>query len=422
MLSVVSQFFSEVLRLLGEMAPYLTLGFVLAGILHAYVPKQAVAKHLGGESVGSAVRAAVIGVPLPLCSCGVVPTGIGLRKRGASRAAVVSFLISTPQTGVDSIFATYGFFGWLFAIFRPIAAFVSGIVGGVATLLLKPNAADDAHWMQYHIHAEDAFESPNGAGAFVQKLNRGMRFAFFDLLGDISLWLVIGLALAAIIAMVIPNDFFAANVKSEFLQMLIMMAFGIPLYVCSTASIPIAAVLIMKGVSPGAAFVFLMTGPATNAATMLIIGRVMGWRVLALYLSSIAVLAIAFGLGLDYIVAHTGYSMGMVMDHQHAMAPNWLSWLTAGLLAFFMMWHFIDWITLRFAGGSKLDEKGLDIQVEGMNCTHCVHTVTDSLKKVPGVANVNVTLATGQAHVEGEGLSRDELARAIEGVGYKVKG
>jgi uncharacterized protein len=422
MISILSQFCSEALRLLGEMAPYLTLGFVLAGLLHAFVPKKAVAKHLGGETVGSAVRAAVIGVPLPLCSCGVVPTGMGLRKRGASRAAVVSFLISTPQTGLDSIFATYAFFGWIFAIFRPVAAFVSGIAGGVATLLLKPSAADEAHWMQYHIEAEDALEERNGAGAFWQKLVKGMHFAFIELLGDIALWLVVGLAIAAIIAMVIPDDFFASNLHSEFAQMLLMMAFGIPLYVCSTASIPIAAVLIMKGVAPGAAFVFLMTGPATNAATMLIIGRVMGWRVLAMYLASIAVLALGFGFGLDFIIAQTGYSMGMVMDHQHTMAPGWISWSTAALLAVFILWHFFDWISVRFGGSRSMDDKGMDIVVEGMNCSHCVHTVTESLRKIPGVEAVNVSLATGQAHVEGEGVTREELAKAVEGVGYRVKG
>lgn len=148
-LAMVSQFLLEMLRLLGEMAPYLMLGFIFAGLLHVFVPRQTVARHLGGNTARSVVKAAVLGVPMPLCSCGVVPTAMGLRKRGASPAAVVSFLISTPQTGLDSIFATYGFLGWLFAIFRPVAAFVSGIAGGIATLLLKHNGEDETRWAKY---------------------------------------------------------------------------------------------------------------------------------------------------------------------------------------------------------------------------------------------------------------------------------
>jgi uncharacterized protein len=422
MLDLLGRFLIEALYLIGQMAPYLTLGFIFAGLLHAFVPKQAVVRHLGGENVWSAVKAAVIGVPLPLCSCGVVPTGIGLRKRGASRAAVVSFLISTPQTGVDSIAATYGFFGWVLAVFRPVAAFVSGIAGGIATLMLKRNAADDEHWLSYHIQAEDALSAKENARAFFPRFANGLRFAFVDLLGDIALWLVIGIAVAAAISLAIPDDFFADRLPGGLVQKLVMMAFGIPLYVCSTASIPIAAVLMSKGVSAGAAFVFLMTGPATNAATMLIIGRVMGWRVLAVYLASIALLALGFGAGLDFLTAHTGLTVTSAAMHEH-MLPDWITWGTAGVLTFFITLHFVEGFERRFLRRKPMThaEAGMDLTVGGMTCSHCVSTVTDALKNVPGVTAVNVTLETGRAHVEGENLDRAKLAAAVKSAGYKVK-
>jgi len=420
--TLIERFLLEGLFLLGQMAPYLTLGFIFAGLLHAFVPKRAVVRHLGGETVGSAVKAAVIGVPMPLCSCGVVPTAIGLRKRGASRAAVVSFLVSTPQTGVDSIAATYGFFGWVMAVFRPLAAFVSGIAAGVATLLLKRNASDDEHWLRYHVRAEDALETEgNGASVFI-RFARGMRFAFVELLGDISLWLVLGLALAAAISLVIPDDFFADRLPGGIVQKLVMMIFGIPLYVCSTASIPIAAVLMTKGVSAGAAFVFLMTGPATNAATMLIIGRVMGRRVLTVYLLSIALLALGFGAALDFLTARFGLTIESAAAHEH-MLPDWITWGAAGLLTFFIALHFVEWLDRRFLrrGTMAGEEKGMELFVEGMTCSHCVRTVTDALKNVPGVTHAEVTLATGRARVTGESLSRESLKKAVEQVGYRIK-
>lgn len=425
-MSYVSTFAFEFVMLLGEMAPYLLLGFVLAGLLHAFVPRAVVARQLGGESLWSAAKAALIGVPLPLCSCGVVPTGIGLMKRGASRAATVSFLISTPQTGVDSIAVTYGFFGWVFAIFRPLAAFVSGIVGGAATLLLKPQTTEEQHWLKYHVKAEDALDKDGHALTFAEKLKRGLNFAFDDLLGDISNWLLLGLAVATLISMAIPADFFSSTVGSGIGAKLLMMAVGIPLYVCSTASIPIAAVLMTKGLSAGAAFVFLMTGPATNAATMLIIGRVMGWRVLWFYLATIALLALGFGIGLDAMIAATGWTIiPKLGEHIHSgsLLMAVLTWASAGLLAFFITWHSYQKIIQKF--GQRISThttmESIQLNITGMNCSHCVKAVNNALKDIEGVKQVDVTLADNCAVVQGDGLNRELLAKAIEAAGYEVK-
>ncbi len=423
-MTAITSFLLEFLVLFGEMAPYLVLGFVLAGLLHAFVPRSAISRHLGNESPGSAVKAAIVGVPMPLCSCGVIPTGIGLLKRGASRAATVSFLISTPQTGVDSIAVTYGFFGWIFAIFRPIAAFLSGIIGGLATLFVQKSERDDQHWLDYHVKSEDMLEQDGTPVSFPERLRRGLRYAFVDLLGDISNWLLLGLVIATAIAFVVPDDFFAGRAGSGIGTKLLMMAFGIPLYVCSTASVPIAAVLMTKGISAGAAFVFLMTGPATNAATMLLIGRVMGMRILVVYLAAIALLALGFGIGLDAFLGATGFTVTPAVDHthEHMSFGAWITWLMTGLLTFFLVWHSYEKFAGKFVRKPRITNmNSLELQVEGMNCSHCVRSVSDSLKSVPGVESAEVSLQSGVAVVSGDGLDREQLVKAVESAGYSVK-
>lgn len=420
---MLQHFFLELLSLLGQMAPYLMLGFFLAGLLHAFVPKETLVRHLGKESMGSVLKGTLIGVPMPLCSCGVIPTGIGLLKRGASRAATVSFLISTPQTGLDNIVLIYGFFGWLFATFSPIAAFVSGIIGGIAVLLLgKKDQGRETHWLKYHVKGEDALEeNTSRVRGFSRKLARGMRYAFVDLLGDIALWLVIGLALAALISMIIPEGFFSENLGRGLPQMLVMLAFALPLYVCSAASVPIAAVLMTKGISAGAAFVFLVAGPATNTATMLIIGRVMGWRVLAIYLGSIVLLALSFGLGLDWLTGATGIQITPTVAHEHGLNPI-VTWGTAGLLTFFIVLHFMNKLERRFVRKKAYEPTGaaMDIKIDGMHCSHCERTVMQAIMNVPGVTDADVSLDTGQAHIEGANVELAAIAKAVESVGYRV--
>ncbi len=403
-----------------EMAPYLLLGFALAGVLHGFVPRKAIGRHLGGETLLASFKASLIGVPMPLCSCGVIPTGVGLRKRGASRAATVSFLISTPQTGVDSMIVTYGFFGWVMAIFRPVAAFVSGVLGGLAVLLVKPGAREE-EWNKHHLHSEDALAEADERRSFGEKLAGGYDFAFKELLGDIAFWLIVGILLAGVISTAIPDDFFAGNLGGGIGAMLVMMLIGLPLYVCSTASVPIAAVLMTKGISAGAAFVFLMTGPATNAATMLVIARDLGTRVLGVYLVSIAGFALVFGLGLDYLLAQTGLTI-TTPEHLHEHGPSWWQWAAAAVLSVFIARHYFYKLKRRYGTAPKAMSNELQLNIEGMNCSHCVKNVKDSLEKVTGVTSVDVNLDAGTAVVQGEQISRESLTSAVEGAGYKVKG
>ena len=235
----IKSFGTELFIILTEMAPYLMLGFIFAGLLHLLFPKKRVRKYMGQNNFKSIFNAALLGVPLPLCSCGVIPTGISFYKHGASKASTVSFLISTPQTGVDSIFVTYSMLGLPLAIIRPIVAFVTGLFGGLITKKIDPEKAETV--LQNN---ENGDELPKG---LLPKIKEMFRYSFIDFLQDISNWLIIGLLIAALISVIVPDDFFADKIPNDFLGMLVILVISIPVYICATASVPVAAVLMLKG-------------------------------------------------------------------------------------------------------------------------------------------------------------------------------
>lgn len=314
------RFLGEYWAVLAEMAPYLLLGFAVAGLLSVLIRPEMVERHLGGGRLLSVVKAAAFGVPLPLCSCGVIPVASSLRKHGAGRGATTAFLISTPQTGIDSLLVTFSLLGGVFAIFRAAAALVSGVFGGALVEWLDREPARPPERSGGLAPCDPARTDVCGPTAppvctdaccsqvgRTGELRRAMAYGFVDLPRDIALHLLIGLALAALISVLIPEDFFSERVSPGLGQMLVMLALGIPVYVCATASVPIAAALILHaGVSPGAALVFLMTGPATNAATLLTLHHTMGRRTAGLYLVSVAVSALASGLLLDAFFTGAG--------------------------------------------------------------------------------------------------------------------
>jgi len=293
MVDFLSSLWSSLWALVLEMAPYLLLGFFIAGLLYAFIPQKLFAKHLQKPGFKSVLYSTLLGVPLPLCSCGVLPTTVSLRKSGASRGACTSFLISTPQTGVDSILATYSLLGLPFAIIRPIAALVTGLIGGVVT---------DLSFKDEEVKEVVAKEEDNKNLTFIQKLKVAFSYAFDELLEDVGKWLVVGLLVSALITVAVPNDFFAALQDFPFLNMLIVLVIAIPMYTCATGSIPIALSLMMKGMTPGAAFLLLMAGPAINTASMLVINKAFGKKQTILYIASIVIGAIAFGLIMDYVL------------------------------------------------------------------------------------------------------------------------
>ncbi|MGA1979601.1 MAG: SO_0444 family Cu/Zn efflux transporter [Sedimentisphaerales bacterium] len=307
----------------AEMSPYLLFGFLAAGVLSMLVSQRLVEKHLGGRGIWPVLKASLFGVPLPLCSCGVIPVSMSLHKHGAGKGSTIAFLISTPQTGVDSIFVTLSLLGPVFAIFRPLVAFVSGIVGGVLVDLFNPAPKEGQP-------APPKCTDECCGGAENKKIARGLKFAFVTLPRDIGGAMLLGLVIAAFISVLVPDDFFAEKLGTGIFAMLVMMALGIPMYVCATASVPIAAALILKGLTPGAALVFLMTGPATNAATFVTIWKILGRTTALTYLATIAGCSLLSGILLDYIAA--GISPGAVAHHHGWMLPPLVKNISAVVL------------------------------------------------------------------------------------------
>lgn len=403
-----------------EMSPYLLLGFLIAGILYIYFPKEKVSKYLGKNNFRSTLNAALIGVPLPLCSCGVIPTGISFYKSGASKGSSVSFLISTPQTGVDSILATYSLLGLPLAIIRPIIALITGVIGGIATNSIEKNAAED----QQQKESVAKIESQ-------QKGNRlfaMMHYAFVEFLQDISKWLIIGLLLAALMAVLIPDDFFTNYLGNEYLSILIVLVASIPLYVCATGSVPIAAVLLMKGLSPGAAIVFLMAGPATNAATITVIGKVLGRKTLSSYLISIIGGAIIFGVLVNEFLPRewfTSYLVHVHDGHGSHLLPYWMKVVSSILLILFLINGYVQkYVKNRKIAASKIeiDMAETIVKVSGMTCNHCKANVENNLSSIAGIDNIEIDLESGKVKMTGDDIDLSEVKTKVESIGYQYDG
>ncbi|MBN1358990.1 MAG: permease [Sedimentisphaerales bacterium] len=330
MLDVLKQVGVDFWSVFAEMSPYLLFGFFVAGLLSMAVSRRMVERHLGGRGALPLFKAAIFGIPLPLCSCGVIPVSMSLHKQGASKGATVSFLLSTPQTGVDSILVTYSLLGLVFAIFRPLVALVTGVVGGLLANVFGQNKNASAA-------TNPAPDDPPTASTWRKRFLDGMDYAFVTLPRDIGKPLLLGLVIAAIISALVPDDFFADKLGRGLPAMLVMMAVGIPIYVCASASVPVAAALILKGLSPGAALVFLMTGPATNAAGLATIWNALGRRTALLYLLTVAACALGAGLLLDALVYNTEIK---VMTHTHQMIPPLVQNLAAFVLLALLSYGF----------------------------------------------------------------------------------
>lgn len=300
-------------------AIFLLLGFLVAAAAKVLLPDKIVAKHLGGRGPLSVLKASAMGVPLPLCSCGVLPAAASLRKQGAGRGATAAFLVSTPETGADSIAVTWALLDPVMAVVRPVAAFLTATVAGLMVNLgarREPQATGDSAPPQAKIEDEESGCGCSGsccaqaplAGSPWQRLRQGLTYAFGELLGDIGKWLLLGVLLAGIISALVPADFIRANFSGGIWSMLAMLVVSVPLYVCATSSTPIAAALVLKGLSPGAALVFLLAGPATNAATLSVSVKVLGRRGAFITLGAIVAVSLAMGLMVDQVYAGLGLS------------------------------------------------------------------------------------------------------------------
>jgi uncharacterized membrane protein YraQ (UPF0718 family)/copper chaperone CopZ len=426
-------YIAELWVLLLEMAPWLLLGLIFAGLLKVYFPQKHIDKYLGKPNFKSSVNAALLGVPMPLCSCGVIPTGISFYKNGASKGATNSFLISTPQTGVDSILATYSMLGWPFALLRPLVAFITGVAGGVLThLFVKEKPVSKSPFANFKIDSvalgkSDASCEDGKCGCNEPKVDdnrnsllRAADYAFVELLQDIAKWLIIGFLVAALISVVLPDDFFSMFKGLGLIEILVVLAASVPIYVCATGSIPIAAVLLMKGVSPGAALVFLMAGPATNVATMTVLGKTMGRKSLFMYMISIIGGAVIFGLLTNWLIPADWILSKMNHIHAHGdhheMLPKWLQTGSALLLVFSIV---AGYFYLNIRKNRKMkNTEGITIIVEGMTCSHCETNVKRNLEALKGISSVVADNRSGTVIITGKAIDLKKVKETVNALGY----
>ncbi|MDB4582620.1 SO_0444 family Cu/Zn efflux transporter [Draconibacterium sp.] len=433
MFEYIQKYFNELWFLLLEMAPWLLLGLIFAGLLKVYFPQKHIDKYLGKSDFKSSLNASLLGIPMPLCSCGVIPTGISFYKNGASKGATNSFLISTPQTGVDSIFATYSMLGWPFAVLRPIVAFFTGILGGVLTnLFVKEKPVSVSPFANFKIDtgAIDKSKSCDDDSCECDEpkqednrhsVIRAADYAFIELLQDIAKWLVIGFLVAALISVLLPNDFFSLFKGLGILEILVVLAASVPIYICATGSIPIAAVLLIKGVSPGAALVFLMAGPATNVATMTVLGKTMGRKSLLIYLITIIGGAIIFGM-LTNLLIPSDWILSKVMHihgdgSEHEMLPEWLQ---LGSAIFLLVLIIGGYFFQKYSKHLKIKKvEGITVKVEGMTCSHCEANVKRNLEAIKGISTVIADNGSNTVKISGAKINLQKVKETVNSLGYK---
>ena len=410
-------FLREMWGLCLEMAPYLLLGMLVSGLISIFIDSSFIFKHIGQKNAGSVLKSTLFGIPLPLCSCGVIPVAATLRESGASKGATVSFLVSTPQTGVDSIFLTYGMLGPMFALFRPLAALASGFFSGIVI-----NNFD--HDMHHHLSESD--NAPKTKESLDKRIISGVKYGFLTLPADIVIPLTQGLVVAAAIAILIPPQFIAEHFSSSnLIQYTMMLAVSLPIYVCATASIPIAVALMAKGITPGAAFIFLMAGPATNASSIAVIKNILGKRTLYHYLVLIAFTAISFGYILDNFLTITLPDMSS-HTHHHVMDDYGSIILSVIFLVILVNAYFYrskseSTDSKDIENNIENDQEKIAITVDGMTCSHCKESVESAIYSFSGVASASVDLLTGNVIVVGSGLDETALKEKITAKGFSTK-
>jgi len=343
-----------------EAAPFVLFGFFAAGLLKVLIPERVIVKHLGGNGFRSVFKASLFGVPLPLCSCGVIPVAIGLHKQGASKGATASFLVSVPETGVDSVAITWALIDPLMTIIRPVSAFITALAtGSLINLLPEHKAEPKADTPDSCCPANPDTSMTLAQKPLLLRLKDGVIYAFTDLLKDIGGWLLLGILIAGIISYFVPVDFVDRYLGGEYSSLLIMLVIGIPLYICASASTPIAAALVLKGLSPGAALVFLLAGPATNAATMTVVAKHLGKATTFVYVASIAACSLAFGWLVNRIYEWLSIDVLDWVSHAEHDEGSWIYLASAFILIGLLLWNYrpygktesVDSIVSRVPGG-----------------------------------------------------------------------
>lgn len=406
---------NQLLDLSLEMGPLLLFGLAVAGLLHVLVSEEMVLRHLGGRGWRSVVKATAFGIPLPLCSCSVVPVAASLRRKGAGDGAAVSFLIGAPQIGADSFLLTQGLLGPFFALFRVAASMATALVAGLLVDAVRPEPS----------------VAPAGTGSSAVRGPAWREFTthVMELVGSLANNLLAGLVLAALILALLPDGALASwQGDNPWLAMVAALLVGLPLYVCATASTPIAAALVLKGLHPGAALVFLLAGPATNLVTLVLLRGSLGMRSLGIYLGTIAVMALLAGWILGLLRPDLAVHLAEQMAHRHECGPGWLEWTGSAVMALLLLWHYLRrWRAPRAAAPQEAATVATDwtVEVEGMTCEHCAGRVQGAVGRA-GVGQVLwVDAATGRMGLRPDpALPREEvrsrLAACLEEAGYAL--
>ncbi len=342
-----------------DTAFWLLIGLLAAGVIKSFIAEDTMQRWVGGNGIGAILRAALFGAPLPLCSCGVLPAAIGLRRAGASKEATVSFLISTPETSIDSVAVTYALMGPVMAIFRPLAALVNAVGTGLLTTLVpdepfaeraesgvvesccsskqeKTEPVVSSCCAPKPELTEASFCSEKKAETDKKQVNKLLQvvsYAGADLLDDISQWMAFGIVLAGIMLTFIPPDWLA-QCGGGLTAMLVMLVVGVPMYICAVASTPVAAGLLLAGVSPGAVLVFLLVGPATNIASFALLKQELGLKVTAVYLLGLSFISLMMGLSLEWLLRIQQWQIEASLGEAHTMLPGMVSWVSAFILIF----------------------------------------------------------------------------------------
>lgn len=402
-------YFENVWSVMLELSFWLLIGMGIAGVLHVWVPDNFVKHHLGNrKGLSTVFKAVIFGVPMPLCSCGVIPAALGIKKQGAGNGSAIGFLISTPQTGVDSIMVSASMLGLPFALFKLFSAFVIGLMGGIWVYLTDSSSAASEE------------EDTN-----THETKRGLRdlfiFAIDDLLKMIWKWLIAGVFISAAITTWMPKDFFQTYLPNSLpVAMVVVLLVSLPMYVCATASVPIAAALVHTGMPTGAALVFLMAGPASNIATIGAVYRAFGGKKLAIYLSSIIIGSMICGMLFHSVIP---ISSGTQMSVSHHDAHSIIEWVSAILLILLMLRFLLLDIKAWFSTenpDSDTPNEQLSISVGGIICQGCADKVTKALMEIEGISKVDIDIDAALVTVSGVNLEENTLKAKIVTAGFSI--
>jgi len=396
-------FINESINLWIDISPYLILGMFISGLLHVFIGKAFISRQLGKGGFFSILKATLLGTPLPVCSCGVIPIANSLSKDGAHKSSVLAFLVSTPTTGVDSIMATYSLMGPLFAIFRPLASIISGIFIGMLSYIFDEKQTDKKN-IPEHSHYKTTVHF---------KFKEVVKYAFYDMPKDMGKWLLMGTLTGGFITAVLPKELFQKYFAFPF-DFIVLLLIGIPLYVCATGSIPIAVSLIGKGFSPGAALVFLIAGPATNAITLSFVWAKIGKKSFFIYLLTITAVAILLGLTFNFIWDALGSSSSLITGAGEMLPMN-----IKVLAGIFLI---LNICLVAFKKKKHICEEEIDysIRVEDIHCDHCKIILEDKLKNIKDVEAVWVDTTKKIIHIKGA-VDKDIIFNKIRELGYMPK-